>query len=80
MATNLCDGFIAHRVSLEDVDVIFTHLPEELIREATRIINADPSVRLLGAIPENWWEECLMSWKATCPNPALLCPLLLHHR
>ena len=40
----LCDEVAGHEGSLEDVDVVLTHVPKGFIKEALRIINADPSV------------------------------------
>ena len=50
---HLCDEVALHRGSLEDVDVILTHLPKGFIKEPLHIINADRSVRVPGTIPEN---------------------------
>ena len=52
---HLCDEVANQRGSLDDV--VVTPLLKGFIKEALRIIDADRSVRVLGTIPENGWEE-----------------------
>ena len=53
---HLCDKVASHQGSQEDVDVILTPLLKGSIKEALRIINGEPSVRVPGTIPENGWH------------------------
>ena len=58
---HLCDEVANQRGSLDDV--VVTHLPKGVIKEALRMINADRSVRVPGTIPGHGWEEEVTCWK-----------------
>ena len=76
---HLCDEVANQRGSLDDV--VVTLLPKGFIKESLCIINADLSVRVPGAIPENGWEKEVTCWElgesppAQASNPKSLPPI-----